>query len=269
MSEEVAAPVVESGAVGGGAVKKQPLSKVRKTKSAKATKTGTGASLSAHPPTKQMVDAAIKSLKERGGSSLPAIKKYIGATYKCDAQKLAPFIKKYLKSAVASGKLIQTKGKGASGSFKLSVRAKQTAANPSAADKPKKEVKKVKSTSSSGAALPRKTKGKGAVSVKLAKIPKKAPARKPASLSSPTKAAAKNVVSASTAAEKKVKAAKTTKTMKGVKSGGVVKAKGKVAAATKPKAPKAKSAATVKSKKVASVATGAAAKKAVSAAGKK
>ncbi|XP_061395376.1 histone H1.2-like [Musca vetustissima] len=70
-----------------------------------------------------MVDAAIKTLKERGGSSLPAIKKYLASTYKVDAQKLAPFIKKYLKSAVASGKLIQTKGKGASGSFKLSASA--------------------------------------------------------------------------------------------------------------------------------------------------
>lgn len=76
-----------------------------------------------HPPTQQMVDASIKTLKERGGSSLLAIKKYIAATYKVDVQRLAPFIKKYLKSAVASGKLIQTKGKGASGSFKLSTSA--------------------------------------------------------------------------------------------------------------------------------------------------
>uniref|UniRef100_A0A6P4F878 Histone H1-like n=1 Tax=Drosophila rhopaloa TaxID=1041015 RepID=A0A6P4F878_DRORH len=76
-----------------------------------------------HPPTQQMVDASIKNLKKRGGSSLLAIKKYITATYKCDAQKLAPFIKKYLKSAVVNGKLIQTKGKGASGSFKLSASA--------------------------------------------------------------------------------------------------------------------------------------------------
>ncbi|KRK05740.1 uncharacterized protein Dyak_GE28295, partial [Drosophila yakuba] len=78
-----------------------------------------------HPPTQQMVDASLKNLKERGGSSLLAIKKYITATYKCDAQKLAPFIKKYLKSAVVNGKLIQTKGKGASGSFKLSASAKK------------------------------------------------------------------------------------------------------------------------------------------------
>lgn len=79
-----------------------------------------------HPPTAEMVNNAIKSLKERGGSSLQAIKKYLTSNYKTDAEKLAPFIKKYLKSAVTSGQLIQTKGKGASGSFKLA--AKETAA---------------------------------------------------------------------------------------------------------------------------------------------
>uniref|UniRef100_A0A1B0G787 H15 domain-containing protein n=1 Tax=Glossina morsitans morsitans TaxID=37546 RepID=A0A1B0G787_GLOMM len=89
-----------------------------------------------------MVDAAIKNLKERGGSSLLAIKKYINGTYKCDSQKLAPFIKKYLKTSVASGKLIQTKGKGASGSFKLSATATKDPkgkANASGSEKKTKE----------------------------------------------------------------------------------------------------------------------------------
>lgn len=72
-----------------------------------------------HPKTSEMVNNAIKELKERSGSSLQAIKKYIAAQYKVDAEKLAPFIRKYLKSAVESGALIQTKGQGASGSFKL------------------------------------------------------------------------------------------------------------------------------------------------------
>lgn len=57
-----------------------------------------------------MVYNAIKSLKERGGSSLQAIKKYIAANYKVDSEKHAPFIKKYLKAAVATGDLVQTKG---------------------------------------------------------------------------------------------------------------------------------------------------------------
>lgn len=36
----------------------------------------------AHPPTSEMVMKAIVTLKERSGSSLPAIKKYIAANYK-------------------------------------------------------------------------------------------------------------------------------------------------------------------------------------------
>merc|ERR1712029_663210 len=50
-----------------------------------------------HPPTSAMIAAAIKALKERNGSSLAAIKKYIAATYKVDVVKLAPFIRKALK----------------------------------------------------------------------------------------------------------------------------------------------------------------------------
>lgn len=76
-----------------------------------------------HPTTAVMVTNAIQSLKERGGSSLQAIKKYISATYKVEGEKFAPFIKKYLKASVASGTLVQTKGKGASGSFKLASAA--------------------------------------------------------------------------------------------------------------------------------------------------
>ena len=90
-----------------------------------------------HPSTAQMVDAAITSLKERSGSSLLAIKKYLTANYKVDADKLGPFIKKYLKTSVVSGKLVQTRGKGASGSFKLSP-AKPKTEDANARNKKKK-----------------------------------------------------------------------------------------------------------------------------------
>ncbi|XP_015610364.1 histone H1 [Cephus cinctus] len=73
-----------------------------------------------HPKTADMVISAIENLKDRSGSSLQAIKKYVVTTYKVDVEKQAPFIKKYIKTAVASGALVQTKGKGAAGSFKLS-----------------------------------------------------------------------------------------------------------------------------------------------------
>merc|ERR1712045_1003434 len=86
----------------------------------------------AHPPTSSMVVAAIKALKERGGSSLPAIKKYIAANYKCDVIKLAPFIRKALKKGVESKKLVQVKA-----SYKMGKEEKPK--------KPKKKpVKKAK-----------------------------------------------------------------------------------------------------------------------------
>lgn len=74
-----------------------------------------------HPPTSEMVNAAIEGLNERSGSSLYAIKKYMSANYMIDVEKLSRFIKIYLKSAVASGQLKQTKGNGATGSFKLNA----------------------------------------------------------------------------------------------------------------------------------------------------
>ena len=90
-----------------------------------------------HPPTASMVMAAVKALKDTKGSSLPAIKKYIAANYKVDIVKLSPFVRKALKSLVEKKKLVQTKGTGASGSFKLNKAAKE--------DKPKKpKAKKAK-----------------------------------------------------------------------------------------------------------------------------
>ncbi|KAG0521467.1 hypothetical protein BDA96_08G163100 [Sorghum bicolor] len=134
----------------------------------------------AHPKTAEMVNSAIKSLKERGGSSLQAIKKYITANYKTDAEKLSPFIKKYIKGAVASGALVQTKGKGASGSFKLASKEKveKVAAKPKAA----------------AAAKPRLLQTKAA------------PAKKPAAAKK-TAAAKKPVAAKKAVAEKKPKAA--------------------------------------------------------------
>jgi len=113
------------------------------------------------PRTSEMVVTAIKSLKERGGSSIQAIKKYIAANYKVDPEKLSPFIKKYLKSAIASGELVQTKGKGASGSFKLAAAKTEKAVVPSAPARGR-------------AASAPKVKKQSAAKVKKAKAPKKA-----------------------------------------------------------------------------------------------
>lgn len=151
----------------------------------------------AHPPTSDMVNAAIKNLKERGGSSLQAIKKYIAANYKVDAEKLAPFIRKYLKSAVSAGTLTQPKGKGASGSFKLSVKGesksattgKKVAKKPAAAAKPKKpKATAAKKTAKKPAAAKPKA-AKPTKSPKAKKV-SKPPTKKPKS-PKPKKAAVK------------------------------------------------------------------------------
>jgi histone H1/5 len=70
---------------------------------------------------KKMVEDAIRSLKEPGGSSVHAIKKYVSANYNVDAETFSPTMKEYLKAAVASGRLLQPTGRGARGSFKLAT----------------------------------------------------------------------------------------------------------------------------------------------------
>lgn len=152
---EIAEPV----AVASPAVEK----KVKKAAGAKKPKSKPN-----HPPTSEMVDAAIAALKERGGSSILAVKKYLAATYKVDVEKLAPFIKKYIKGAVVKGHLLQTKGKGASGSFKLSTKA------PAKKSSAKPKSDKAKSASASPKKAAKKSATKKAVAKKSAASPKKA-----------------------------------------------------------------------------------------------
>jgi hypothetical protein len=141
-----------------------------------------------------MVVNAISSLKERGGYSLQAIKKYIAANYKVDSEKLSPFIKKYLKTAVASGELVQTKGKGASGSFKLAaVKTEKPAAaaaptrgrgGASTGPKEKQRGAKVKAKSPKKAAVRKTTEKKRRASPSK---PKKSPSKAKKAAKVPTK----------------------------------------------------------------------------------
>merc|ERR1712098_159243 len=108
-------------------------------KVAKAKKPAAKSSPS-RPATSVMVEAAIGALKERKGSSLIAIKKYIAANYKVDPVKHSHFIKKALANGVEKKSLLQVKGVGASGSFKLAkvekVKPKKKAAKPKKAKTP-------------------------------------------------------------------------------------------------------------------------------------
>jgi hypothetical protein len=149
------------------------------------------------PRTSEMVGNAIKNLKEGGGSSLRAIKKYAAANYEVDSEKISPSVKKYLKAAVATGEVVQTKGNGAPGSFKLAAaKAKKTAAstapargrrgassapkekkqNPSKATKAKSPKKAaVKAAEEKKRASPAKAKKSPTTAKKLDKVPTKKP----------------------------------------------------------------------------------------------
>ena len=151
----------------------------------KATKAKKPKAPAAHPPVAQMVNAAITSLKERNGSSLAAIKKYIAGNYKVDMVKIAPFIRRYLKKGVADGKLKQIKA-----SFKV---------DKTKAEKPKKAKKPAKKSPKKAAAKPKKAKTpkkKAAAKPKAdkpkkVKTPKKKAAAKPKKAKTPAKKAAK------------------------------------------------------------------------------
>lgn len=149
-------------------------------KKAKASKPKKPKTAPGHPKVSEMVNTAISTLKERGGSSVQAIKKYVGAHYKVDVDKLAPFIKKYLKNAVASGALVQTKGKGASGSFRMTTQPKEKAAKPkAAAPKPKRSAKPAAAKKATKPKTVKKAPATKKPKAKLAKSPKKAKAVKP------------------------------------------------------------------------------------------
>merc|ERR1711934_610709 len=120
--------------------------------SAKATKPKAkkpAAAKSGNPTSSAMVKAAIEGLKERKGSSLVAIKKYIATNYKIDPSKHSHFIKKALTSGVEKKTIVQTKGTGASGSFKLAkVEVKKPAKKAVKAKTPKKPASKAKNNQS-------------------------------------------------------------------------------------------------------------------------
>ena len=140
-----------------------------------------------HPTFAVMIAAAITSMKERKGSSRQAIEKYICANYKVGPKFAGP-LKQALRKGVEAGTFIQTKGVGASGSFRV---AKPEPAKKPAAKKPaaKKVVAKkpaakktVKKTTKKVAAKKPATKAKKPVkktAKKVVKKPaKKAPAKK-------------------------------------------------------------------------------------------
>ena len=142
-----------------------------------------------NPKTSEMVLAAVTALNDRKGTSLSAIKKYVSSTYKVDTDRIATFIRRYLRKAVSEGALVQVKGNGASGSFKLpSAEKKKTSSSgskkrgrPATSDSskkatPKKSAKKLESKSKPA----KKEKKTGATSAKKPKVKSTAAKKKTA-----------------------------------------------------------------------------------------
>ena len=163
-----------------------------------------------HPPYRVMIQAACSSLKERGGSSRQKITKYVKANYKV-GEKAHVFLNPALKGMLKSGQLLQTKGTGASGSFKLpkkepAPKKKKTVVKKKPAAKKttaKKTTKKPKAKKAAKKATPKKVKAKKPKA-------KKAVSKKPvATKAAKAKKVVKKVVKKSPA-KKIVKKPKTT-----------------------------------------------------------
>ncbi|XP_031418307.1 histone H1-like [Clupea harengus] len=179
-----------------------PPAKATKKKAVRPKQTG--------PSVGELIVKAISASKEKKGVSLAALKKALAAGG-YDVEKKNARVKVAIKSLVAKGTLVQTKGTGATGSFKL---------NKTQAEAQKKAEKKA-------APKAKKPAAKKPAAVKKPAVAKKSPkkAKKPATLKKATKSPKKAIKPA--APKKAAKSPKKAKAAKAVKP---------KAAAAKPKA---------------------------------
>uniref|UniRef100_UPI00398EFBCA histone H1-like n=1 Tax=Pristiophorus japonicus TaxID=55135 RepID=UPI00398EFBCA len=188
----------------------------------------------AGPTLGEQILKVVADGSDRKGMSLAAIKKALAAKG-VDVEKRGSQIRFSIKRNVTNGFLVQTKGTGASGSFKVAKKENQgkvgrKVKKPAAKKSPAKKPAAKKSPAKKPAA-------------------KKSPAKKPAAKKSSTKKpAAKKSPAKKTAAKKSP--AKKTSTKKALTVKKTAKAAaGKKAAAAKPKSPKKASGAKVKAAK--------------------
>ena len=158
-----------------------------------------------HPKYIDMIVAAITALKERSGSSRQAILKYITSNYKV-GDGAAVHLKMALKRGVESKALVQKKGTGASGSFKVGekpkVPKKKPAAKKPAPKKPKAKKPAAKKPAAKKAAAKKPAAKKAAKKPAAKKAAKKPAAKKPAKKPAAKKPAAKKAPAKKKAAKK-------------------------------------------------------------------
>ena len=164
-----------------------------------ASKSKKAAKPTEHPKYIEMVKAAITALKERSGSSRIAIEKYIKANYK--VTDVGPHLKMALKKGVAANVLVQTKGTGASGSFKVNKEALKQ-------KKEKKKPAKKPTTKKPAAKKPAAKKPTAKKSAVKKPAAKKATTKKPAAKKTSKKPAAKKAAAKPKTAQKKAPAKK-------------------------------------------------------------
>jgi len=194
-----------------------------------------------HPTYASMVKDAITALKERGGSSRQAILKYIVKHNKVgqDEKAVNAHLKVALRSGIKSGSLKQSKGVGASGSFRLGEKKEVKVEKLKTKASAQSKVKKTAGSPKKSASSPKKAKAAGsAKKAKAAGSPKKAKAagspKKGKAASSPKKAAKPKSKKASGDA-KKPKTPKKAASPKAAKKSKAVTAKPKTPKVSKPK----------------------------------
>ena len=97
-----------------------------------------------HPKYREMITSAIRSLKDRKGSSRQAILKHVLANNKVGSElnKINSRVKMALRAGIKSGTFKQVRGTGASGSFRLGEKLTRSADKPKTTKTAKKVVKK-------------------------------------------------------------------------------------------------------------------------------
>ncbi|XP_042617226.1 histone H1-like isoform X2 [Cyprinus carpio] len=150
-----------------------PAKAPKKKSAAKAKKAG--------PAVGDLIVKAVSASKERSGVSLAALKKALAAGG-YDVEKKNSRVKLALKSLVTKGTLVQVKGTGASGSFKINKQQTETKKKPAKKAAPKAKKPAAKKPAAAAAKKttksPKKTK-KPAAPKKAVKSPKKAKTAKP------------------------------------------------------------------------------------------
>lgn len=85
-----------------------------------------------------MLQEALANLKSRKGVSLYAIKKYMTTTHDFDTEKMGYLLKRQIKAGIEDGSIVQVKGNGVSGSFKLVSNKKNPENKENKVKKPRK-----------------------------------------------------------------------------------------------------------------------------------